>query len=41
MDDSEGVEWTHCCVGGKTNMVLNCQDRHRQSAIYEKTYLIW
>ena len=41
MDDSEGVEWTHWCVGGKTNMVLNCQDRHRQIAIYEKTYLIW
>ena len=20
---------------------MNCQDRHRQSAVYEKTYLIW
>jgi acetyl-CoA synthetase len=27
-DDSEGFPWTRWFVGGKTNIVLNCLDRH-------------
>ena len=41
MDASDGKEWTKWCVGGTTNMVLNCIDRHRGTPIYDKTYLIW
>ncbi len=41
MDDSRGMEWTRWCVGGTTNMVLNCIDRHRGTPLYDKTYLIW
>lgn len=41
MDDSGGMEWTRWCVGGTTNMVLNCIDRHRGTPVYDKTCLIW
>lgn len=41
MDASRGPEWTRWCVGGTTNMVLNCIDRHRNSRVYDKTFLIW
>ena len=29
MDDGRGAPWTRWCVGGTTNIVLNCIDRHR------------
>lgn len=41
MDASAGIEWVRWCVGGTTNLVLNCIDRHRGTPVYEKTYLIW
>lgn len=41
MDASAGIEWTRWCVGGTTNLVLNCIDRHRETAIYDREYLVW
>ena len=41
MDDSAGRPWTKWCVGGTTNMVLNCLDRHRGTPLYDKPYLLF
>src|SRR5665213_1191936 len=41
MDASAGIEWTRWCLGGTTNLVLNCFDRYRDTPVYDKTYLIW
>ena len=41
MDVSRGIEWAKWCVGGKTNLVLNCLDKHRETPIWNKTYIIW
>ena len=41
LDTSDGIEWAHWCVGGTTNIVLNCLDRHRGSAAWEQTFLVW
>jgi acetyl-CoA synthetase len=41
MDASAGIEWTRWCLGGTTNLVLNCIDRHRETEIYDREYLIW
>lgn len=41
MDTSKGIEWTQWCVGGKTNAILNCLDRHQDPAILNKDALIW
>lgn len=41
MDVSAGIEWARWCVGGTTNLVLNCFDKHRGTPVYEKTYLTW
>ncbi len=39
MDDSDGKPWTKWCVGGTTNLVLNCidaqTDRDRQAVVWE------
>ena len=39
MDDSRGAPWTRWCVGGTTNIVLNCLDAHtdwaRQAVVWE------
>jgi len=39
VDTSGGLEWTRYCVGGKTNMVLNCLDKHRGTPTWDKTFL--
>ena len=36
MDDSKGIPWTKWCVGGKTNIVLNCIDRHKNKDFFKK-----
>jgi acetyl-CoA synthetase len=41
MDVSRGREWARWCIGGKTNLVLNCLDKHRETPIWNKTYLVW
>ena len=39
MDDSKGIPWTKWCVGGKTNIVLNCIDRHKNKDFFKKTFI--
>ena len=40
LDTTAGIPWTRWYVGGKTNIVYNCLDRHLP-ALSEKTALIW
>ena len=39
MDRSKGIEWTQWCIGGKTNMVLNCLDKHKGTDTWDKTFI--
>jgi acetyl-CoA synthetase len=39
MDESAGVPWTKWCVGGKTNIVLNCIDRHKDKDLFNDTFI--
>jgi acetyl-CoA synthetase len=41
VDNTGGTPWTKWCVGGTTNIVLNCIDRYRETPTYQKTLLIW
>ncbi|MDP2033065.1 MAG: AMP-binding protein, partial [Polaromonas sp.] len=41
LDTSRGIEWGRWCVGGTTNIVLNCLDRHRGTPVWEQTFLVW
>jgi len=41
LDLSYGQPWARWCVGGTTNIVLNCIDKHRGTAIWDKTFLLW
>jgi len=41
LDTSRGLEWARWCVGGTTNIVLNCIDRHRGTPAWERTFLVW
>ena len=31
LDVSKGIEWPRWCVGGTTNVVLNCLDKHQDT----------
>lgn len=41
MDTSQGIPYTRWCVDGTTNLALNCIDKHRDTAAYQKTALLW
>ena len=41
LDTSRGIEWARCCVGGTTNIVLNCIDRHRGTPAWDRTFITW
>jgi acetyl-CoA synthetase len=41
LDTSAGIEWPRWCVGGETNLVLNCLDRHRDTPTWSRTSVIW
>ncbi len=41
LDLGDGAPFAHWCVGGVTNVVLNCLDRHRGTARYDQPALIW
>ena len=41
LDLSDGKPFAHWCVGGVTNVVLNCIDRWRGTARYEQPALVW
>ena len=41
MDESKGAPWTKWCVGGKTNIVQNCIDRHKEKDFFKKIFIIY
>ena len=41
LDLSKGIQHPAWCLGGKTNLVLNCLDKHRGTPIWDKIYLVW
>lgn len=41
MDASSGPAWTKWCLGGTTNLALNCLDKHQDTPSYDKPYLLW
>jgi acetyl-CoA synthetase len=41
LDLSRGQPWARWCVGGTTNIVLNCLDKHRGTAVWNQTFLVW
>ena len=41
LDTSDGIEWARWCVGGKTNLVLNCIDRWRGTGTWSKPAVVW
>jgi acetyl-CoA synthetase len=41
LDVSHGQPWARWCVGGTTNIVLNCIDRHRDTPVWDQTFLVW
>ncbi len=40
-DTSRGEPWARWCVGGTTSIVLNCIDKHRDTAVWDQTFLVW
>ena len=41
LDVSRGEPWARWCVGGTTNIVLNCLDKHRDTPVWNQTFLVW
>lgn len=41
LDTARGPEWPQWCVGGETNLVLACLDRHRDTPAWTHTALVW
>ena len=41
LDLSKGHPWARWCVGGTTNIVLNCIDKHRDTPVWDQTFLVW
>jgi acetyl-CoA synthetase len=41
MDLSRGPAFARWCVGGTTNVVLNCIDRHRNTDVWSKECIVW
>jgi acetyl-CoA synthetase len=41
LDTTRGEPWARWCVGGTTNIVLNCIDKHRGTPAWDRTFLVW
>jgi acetyl-CoA synthetase len=41
LDSSKGIPWTEWCVGGQTNVVQNCLDRHMDTPKQDETAIVW
>ena len=41
LDLSRGLPWTRWCVGGTTNIVLNCIDKHEGTPVWDQAFLVW
>ncbi|MBR0936121.1 AMP-binding protein [Bradyrhizobium jicamae] len=41
LDLARGEPWARWCVGGTTNITLNCIDKHRGTEVWDRTFLVW
>ncbi len=41
LDTSKGIQWAKWFIGGKTNIVYNCVDRHAESERKENIAILW
>jgi acetyl-CoA synthetase len=41
LDTSEGIQWAKWYLGGKTNIVLNCLDKHMDTSVKNMLAFIW
>lgn len=41
LDISRGEAWARWCAEGTTNIVLNCIDKHRDTPVWDQTFLVW
>jgi acetyl-CoA synthetase len=41
LDTSAGIPWAKWYLGGKTNVVLNCLDKHMETPVRDKLAFIW
>lgn len=41
LDVSKGIEWPVWCVDGKTNVVLNCLEKHKGTPVWTKPAVIY
>ena len=39
LDETKGPPWSKWCVGGTTNIVLNCIDRHKNKDFFKETFI--
>ena len=39
LDETKGPPWSKWCVGGTTNIVLNCVDRHKDKDFFKETFI--
>ena len=39
LDETKGPPWSKWCVGGTTNIVLNCVDRHKDKNFFKETFI--
>ena len=39
LDETKGPPWSKWCVGGTTNIVLNCIDRHKDKDFFKETFI--
>ncbi|MCY4453826.1 MAG: AMP-binding protein [Immundisolibacterales bacterium] len=40
-DTSGGLAWTKWCIGGRTNVVVNCIERHRGTPVEDRPAIRW
>ena len=41
LDTSRGKAWADWCVGGTTNLYLNCIEKHRETETWNKSFIEW
>src|SRR5262245_6221580 len=41
MDTSAGLPWAKWCIGGTTNVVMSCIEKHRGTPTYERCAIDW
>lgn len=41
LEVSRGLPWARWCVGGTTNLVLNCLDKYQGTPTWNQEFLVW